>query len=316
MTPRTVVAIALALACMLPCILSENDDLLTLPDGKKMKVCDNMIVDDIPGKKDAVLAAARKYVEQIHNNTIRPIDQFDGHWKWEVFRVMGDSMIEPPCNNLHVFGNERTNYDEAKRFCYFGGAKPLAGEKCVAYSIGSNNVWNFEEYMHADSDCTIETFDCTCNMSIPEAIQGRTRAHPYCLGPISSTNDRGEKFMTLADLNKLLGREKGPDYYKMDIEGYEWAMMRALVKDADLKADVEAHLPLQVYAEWHLDRESLEDNSYVHHGATTAHVGRRLRHFFDEMFLKGGYMIMHMRVTVQTRNTDMLLTKILCHVHE
>ena len=43
-----------------------------------------------------------------------------------------------------------------------------------------------------------------------------------------------------------------------------------------------------------------------------AHVGPKLRHFFDAMLLKAGYMIMHRRVTLQTRNTDVLLTKVFC----
>jgi hypothetical protein len=31
---------------------------------------------------------------------------------------------------------------------------------CVAYSIGSNDKWDFEENFYKDADCAIETFDC------------------------------------------------------------------------------------------------------------------------------------------------------------
>lgn len=77
-------------------------------------------------------------------------------------------------------------------------------------------------------------------------------------------------------------------------------------------APLTSNCPLQ----YHLDRESLEDNSYVQHGGNTAHVGRKLRHFWDDLFLKAGYMVMHVRNTVQTRNIDILLVKVFCKMRD
>ena len=55
---------------------------------------------------------------------------------------------------------------------------------------------------------------------------------------------------------------------------------------------------------------------YHHHHSGTGHrlpyTGQRLRTFFDELFMKGGYMIMHKRHTLQARNTDLLLVKVFC----
>ena len=45
-------------------------------------------------------------------------------------------------------------------------------------------------------------------------------------------------------------------------------------------------------------------------------VGKRLRNFFDELFIKAGYLVMHRRVTLQTRNTDILLVKLFCPANE
>ena len=41
-------------------------------------------------------------------------------------------------------------------------------------------------------------------------------------------------------------------------------------------------------------------------------VRKKLRYFFDELFMKAGYMVMHKRATVQTRNIDLLLVKVFC----
>jgi len=47
-------------------------------------------------------------------------------------------------------------------------------------------------------------------------------------------------------------------------------------------------------------------------GHRLPYTGQRLRSFFDELFMKGGYMIMHKRHTLQARNTDLLLVKVFC----
>ena len=287
--------------------------LLELPP-RRMKVCDNVIVKDIPGGAEAVLAAGKNYVQWMHNHTagIITLEPFGGAWKWEMARISPPQV--PACTHLHIFGNERTNYDEAKRFCYFPDIKPPG--QCVAYSIGSNNNWAFEEHMYADSDCKIETFDCTLNATIPESIRSRTRFHHICIGAVDSVDEKHQRFATVSNLNKAAGRNEGPDYFKIDVEGYEWTILKQMVKQAESNVEVHTHLPLQIYAEYHLDRESLPDNRYVVHGAGSAMVGKRLVHFWNEMFVKGGYMIMHVRNTLQTRNHDVLLAKVFCPIIE
>lgn len=58
--------------------------ILTLP-AKRLKVCDNMIVNDIPGGPAAVLEAGRLYLESMHNLTITPLEAFKGAWKCQSF---------------------------------------------------------------------------------------------------------------------------------------------------------------------------------------------------------------------------------------
>ena len=64
---------------------------------------------------------------------------------------------------------------------------------CTAYSIGSNNKWNFEEDFFRSTNCSIETFDCTCNVTIPTEIVSRTRFWPTCIG---SSDSEDKKFLT------------------------------------------------------------------------------------------------------------------------
>ena len=132
----------------------------------------------------------------------------------------------------------------------------------------------------------------------------------------------------------------------MDIEGFEWGVLKNMVRWATVansksKSSSDSHdiknndnsnsehiahnnngqlmkardaqLPLQLFMEVHLDRDSTPENKYHYRlGGNQAIVGSRLRHFLDEMFVRGGYMVMFTRNTLQTRNTDVLLTKILC----
>jgi hypothetical protein len=191
-----------------------------------MKPCNNLIVKSIAGNFTSVLEVGKRYVQILLNESGK-LPDFDGRWKWEPDRVIHEPLrvfndADQPiyeCSTMKVFGDEKANYDEAKRFCFFGEQSLIEnnnGGKCTAYSIGSNNKWNFEEDFFRSTKCNIETFDCTCNVTIPAEIKSRTRFWPTCLGT-SDSNDK--KFLTFKALNEMIGRKEGPDYLKVDIEG-------------------------------------------------------------------------------------------------
>lgn len=155
---------------------------LKLPNGKAFDVCDNFIVNDISGQNETVLAYGKLYLDFIGNSKRNPLDKFQNKWRLEVNRTRGPMI--PECGSLTVFGDEKKNYDEVKRFCF---PPQLNTNSCVVFSVGSNNKWDFEEYMFRASKCKIETFDCTVDGIVPVDIQNRTRFHKVCLSKLSGT---------------------------------------------------------------------------------------------------------------------------------
>ena len=115
--PNLLIAFLLAIAS----VSSSNDDSIHLPTGIEMKPCDNLIVRSIPGNFSAVLEIGKRYVSILLNES--NLEPFRGAWKWEPDRVlheplrvfdMNDKNIYE-CSTMKVFGDEKANYDEAKR---------------------------------------------------------------------------------------------------------------------------------------------------------------------------------------------------------
>ena len=86
------------------------------------------------------------------------------------------------------------------------------------FSIGSNNLWSFEEGIFERANCRVETFDCTVNATVPAAIQSRVRFHYICIGDKKETKE-GMNFATWEDLLQITGINGPPTFLKMDIEG-------------------------------------------------------------------------------------------------
>ena len=114
-------------------------------------------------------------------------------------------------------------------------------------------------------------------------------------------------------MNKVVGRASGPDYFKMDIEGFEWAVLKAMIHSSYMNAALDKQLPQQIYSEFHLNMDSDPNtNAHIKTNHKTGHVGKRLKNFLDDMFIKGGYMIMTMRTAKMKANTDILFAKVFC----
>ena len=170
---------------------------------------------------------------------------------------------------------------------------------CLRYNM---LLYPYIMQLYDDVGCHMSTFDCTLNATVPPAIRDRTTFYKKCIGD-PKNELLGEPFVRVTDL-KALTKVERIDYLKIDIEGFEWLMLLDMAAAVREDPRAEKNLPLQLFIEFHLDRSP--DGGYF---------GNRLRLFFEEMF-SVGYMLMYTRNTVQARNTDGLLVKVLCNPDE
>jgi hypothetical protein len=112
-------------------------------------------------------------------------------------------------------------------------------------SSGSNNQWEFEESIYAKTNCRVETFDCTIRKDTlpPEAIRSRVTFHHICVSD-SDYSIAEKRFLSWESTLKLVGLTNSPTFLKIDIEGYEFPVLAAIVNSG-------IHLPLQIAVEIH-----------------------------------------------------------------
>ena len=153
----------------------EMEGTIHLPTGIAMKPCNNLIVKSIPGNFSTVLEIGRRYVSILLNDTGQ-LEPFKGAWKWEPDRVLHEPLrvfndADKPiyeCSTMKIFGDEVHNYDEAKRFCFFGdfslvGSNNPAGA-LVLYAW-SSTIIAIASFLHLDLifECDgVANFPLTC----------------------------------------------------------------------------------------------------------------------------------------------------------
>ena len=154
--------------------------------------------------------------------------------------------------------------------------------------------------------CTIHTFDCTVAVpKPPRAIANRVVFHRVCLDASDYTSPDGREFRSLPSLLTLAGGVV-PILFKMDIEGYEWAVMHAMV-EAGVKhreKTGEDIIPDQIAVEVH----------YANAPWTwRAFEKRDLLVYFNHLFFKGGYVLAQRRDNLECAScSDFLLVKAMC----
>lgn len=154
-----------------------------------------------------------------------------------------------PCLPLTRLGAGETRGDGGKWLC---GQKALT-PGCVIYSLGSNNEWDFEIALLAETPCDIFTFDCTSNEPPADVAHPRLHFERVCLG-----HSGGDDFRTLGELAASRGHST-ISLLKMDIEGYEFDVVESLWRGALLgdgsgdkaAAAARALLPAQLTVEVH-----------------------------------------------------------------
>lgn len=192
------------------------------------------------------------------------------HWGngWDRFKAMGP-VIQCPAPIFESFGKG----DGEKRIC--GSMKD---DNCVVMSIGSHNEWDFEEAVIAKyPNCRIHTLDCYVDGHVPEAIKNQVTFHPICLG-VENQVIAGHRFMTWLSVVKELGLTKAPTAMKMDIEGFEWTSIPAIIKS-------NVHVPESFSFELHYDT-SINEVTWKGRQRTDPEIG-----LFMELLYTLGYVL-------------------------
>jgi hypothetical protein len=184
----------------------------------------------------------------------------------------------------------------AKRSC--GVHVPPPGSPCVVISVGSANGWAFERGFGRHKHCQIHTLDCTITPHVPAELKGQVRFHKLCLASdntvreASATPKKGSlAFVTWRNFTSSIGLTRPPHFFKMDIEGFEYGLLRDMVTDTYM-------LPLEMMVEIHWgglnvvkDLFSPAQLSAGTAGATAAITPRQLATFLLDMYREGGYAI-------------------------
>ncbi|KAI8817631.1 methyltransferase domain-containing protein [Fimicolochytrium jonesii] len=146
------------------------------------------------------------------------------------------------CNAMDLLriGEPSRKSDSGKWLC---SDKIEFGNKCVIFSVGSNNQFDFEVEMHGHfPKCEIHTFDCTGDFSNPS-----TTFHRTCVGREDVKTEKGA-FKRLSTIKKELGVNT-VSLLKMDIENFEWQFF------LDMLDEPEDSRPMQILVEFHIRME-------------------------------------------------------------
>lgn len=110
-------------------------------------------------------------------------------------------------------------------------------------SVGSRGKWGFERAVVERTSCKVHTFDCTGDWDIPEDLKGKVFLHKLCLGDKRETRPIKERivgeFRPMNDLIEIGSLDSGfknivlPSFAKLDIEGYEFMAIRAMLEQED-----------------------------------------------------------------------------------
>lgn len=214
------------------------------------------------------------------------------HDKWLALRPPeGPKCIE----KLTYFGNI---HDTQKPVCNVGG-KLFHTSSCDLLSIGSNNQWDTEVGMHDQTRCRIHTFDCTSRDSMPSRIRDRTTFHKICIGDKDFTDSNGLQYLSWEHVLKVAGITEAPAYLKMDIEGFEYTVMRDIIRSGHLMPEqiaMEIHWKTNVPVTWRGRSKSIGE------------VGS-----FLTMLFQAGYRLTYVdNATVCSHCMEVLLSRVYC----
>ena len=135
-------------------------------------------------------------------------------------------------------------------------------------------------YIPEKTDCLIYTFDCTVEGKIPPGIIDRTKFYKVCLGGKDEVLG-GLNFHSWSKLHELTGHRNGPDYLKIDIEGWEFETMQSIIGQPTSPTQIALELHFVIVKKTSSGERLVED------------ISRDTMVKFYQQMYRGGYYIMH-----------------------
>jgi hypothetical protein len=216
---------------------------------------ENPYMSSFRSSQESIRAQADAWLENMKSHLKKAkqkkMNRFD-HERYFPFEVMAE------CDTTCVGGACKS--DTSKIVC--GIEKLQTEEKCVVYSLGGNNQWEFELDILEKTPCEVHTFDCTGDITrFNKPIHPRLKFHHICLGAKHVPYNQEQKcdsskrnicgdILTLHQIQRMLGHKR-IDLFKMDIEGYEWPIFESWSELNDTSQAADTVLPMQVLVEIH-----------------------------------------------------------------
>jgi hypothetical protein len=222
---------------------------------KPMMACrENPYAASFHSSLDSIRSKADTWLANIDHHLQKASTEDMKEHSWARFFPF-DTMAE--CDSTCVGGECRQ--DTSKIIC--GIDKLQTEEKCIVYSVGGDNQWDFELDILAKTPCEVHTFDCTGDTTrFNKPNHPRLKFHHICLGAEHVPYDHDTvckgidvicgDILTLYQIQTMLGHKR-IDLFKMDIEGYEWPIFESWPELGDTSQAADMVLPMQVLVEVH-----------------------------------------------------------------
>lgn len=190
----------------------------------------------------------------------------------------------PTCQRLLQLGDKKG--DGYKYMCMPAKNETTRStDDCHVVSVGGNDNWKFELAVVEELGCSTFTFDCTLPGGKPRHMPDNPKIHFFnaCVAGTTHEDSFGRKFLTYADMMQEAKIDTPPDYFKIDVEGFEYDIFTQMINESP-------HLlPLQIQVElhWATRMTPLPWMPRARSAAEIAMLG-------SMMFNAGGYMPVHL----------------------
>ena len=242
----------------------------------------------------ALESHVRSFVERRHSDLWRSQRRFD---------LLGP--VGPRCASpLEKFGNR----DDEKRAC--GLSKHLS-QPCVIVSVGNNNMWHFEADAANRTGCDVHVFDCTVSASTQPPLELRRRVffHHLCIANRTFDDAAGRSFVTWSTLlQRTVPSAAAPEYLKLDVEGFEYGVMRDVLDSGTLPKQIAIEVHWRTYTSaarasgWPWRCVGGEASARARDGMYACDVPpEAIAQWSDELWRRGRYMLIDRHDNVRSK---------------